>query len=466
MAAGAKETVGPISAAPVGLGVAAARSDVNASLAALLKLEDEARDVESIAELNILAANEALRLTGARQVFVVREGIRRHEIAAVSSMGAFDRNAPLVQAIERMVARLAAESGLAASSEFEARAFASANDTVLQNYPFRWMMWLPLLARDKRPLGGVLLARETAWTKPDRVIGERLSRIVAYAWAALDSEGRATPRVKVNRWMAVIVAAVLALLLFVPVPMTTLAPFEIGSQDELVIAAPIDGVIEAIEVEPNAAVVEGQVLVRLSDTMLRNKLEVAEREVAVAAARLTKTEQLAFADLRGRHEMGVTRTELALRTAERDFAKEILAKTEIRASRAGLAVFTDKRELTGKPVTTGERILHLADPKRVEIRIDVPVSDAMILKPRSAAKIFLDSDPLRPRLAVVRHADYLARLRADVLAFRVIADLAATDTPPPRLGARGTAQLFGDRVPLGFYLFRRPISALRQRIGL
>ncbi len=52
------------------------------------------------------------------------------------------------------------------------------------------------------------------------------------------------------------------------------------------------------------------------------------------------------------------------------------------------------------------------------------------------------------------------------LAFRVIADLAATDTPPPRLGARGTAQLFGDRVPLGFYLFRRPISALRQRIGL
>ncbi len=115
--------------------------------------------------------------------------------------------------------------------------------------------------------------------------------------------------------------------------MTTLAPFEIGSQDELVIAAPIDGVIEAIEVEPNAAVVEGQVLVRLSDTMLRNKLEVAEREVAVAAARLTKTEQLAFADLRGRHEMGVTRTELALRTAERDFAKEILAKTEIRASR-------------------------------------------------------------------------------------------------------------------------------------
>ncbi len=51
MAAGAKETVGPISAAQVGLNVAAARSDVNASLAALLKLEDEARDVESIAEL-------------------------------------------------------------------------------------------------------------------------------------------------------------------------------------------------------------------------------------------------------------------------------------------------------------------------------------------------------------------------------------------------------------------------------
>ena len=35
-----------------------------------------------------------------------------------------------------------------------------------------------------------------------------------------------------------------------------------------------------------------------------------------------------------------------------------------------------------------------------------------------------------------------------------------------RIGSRGTAQLQGARVPLLFYLLRRPISAARQYIGL
>ena len=37
---------------------------------------------------------------------------------------------------------------------------------------------------------------------------------------------------------------------------------------------------------------------------------------------------------------------------------------------------------------------------------------------------------------------------------------------PPRLGIRGTAQLIGENVPLYLYLFRKPISFLRQKFGL
>jgi hypothetical protein len=36
----------------------------------------------------------------------------------------------------------------------------------------------------------------------------------------------------------------------------------------------------------------------------------------------------------------------------------------------------------------------------------------------------------------------------------------------PRIGHRGTAQLIGEWVPLGFYLFRRPIAAARQYLGM
>ena len=326
---------------------------------------------------------------------------------------------------------------------------------------------MPLAARNDRQLGGVLLARETAWGKSDGVVTSRLARVFSHCWAALEGTGQARRSAFVTRRTAGLAIVAVTALLMLPVAMTTLAPFEIGSKDEFIIAAPLDGVIDAVDVEPNAAVKKDQVLVRFSDTVLRNRLEVAEREVAVADARLVKTQQLAFADIRGRHDISIARAELALRSSERDYARDLLQKAEIRSSRDGLAVFTDKRELIGKPVATGERILHIANPEMTEVRIDVPVSDALILRKDARVKIFLDSDPLRPRESLVRHADYLARVGpGDVLAFRVVADLVSDGAALPRLGARGTAQLYGETVPLAFYLFRRPLSALRQRIGL
>jgi hypothetical protein len=34
------------------------------------------------------------------------------------------------------------------------------------------------------------------------------------------------------------------------------------------------------------------------------------------------------------------------------------------------------------------------------------------------------------------------------------------------MGLKGTAKIYGDKVPLFYYLMRRPISALRQTFGI
>jgi hypothetical protein len=220
-------------------------------------------------------------------------------------------------------------------------------------------------------------------------------------------------------------------------------------------------------VPANSTVVVGQPLVRLVDTQLRNRALVAEREMQVADARVKKTMLLAFGDVRGRHELGMARAELTVKTAERNFARELMGRTIIAAAQSGIAVFSDKRDLTGRPVATGERIMEIADPNRLEIRIDVPVGDAIVLKPGARVKAFLDSDPLNPKEAIITSADYQAKMReTGLLSFRVIAQFTPNgDITLPRLGIRGTAQIYGADVPLGFALFRRPIAALRQWTG-
>lgn len=443
-------------------------ADAQAALLALLKVEAESRDAASARDLVLIMANETRKLTRARQIFVVMPGLARaFEVQGVSSLPAVDRNAPLIIYIEQLVSKAAQANSLAALTILETPP--AGRDSVADTYPFRALAWVPLAHGKKAQRGGLVLAREENWDDQDLVIASRLASAYAHALQALEGPPKNLTRhlLRFSRWHAIATTAVLAALLLIKVPLSALAPAEIIARDPFVVAAPIDGVIETIAVEPNQDVKKGDLLVKFADTTLKNRFEVAAREVQVAEAKLKQSNQVAFTDPRGMHEIGIARAELALKLAERDFARDLLGKTEIRAARDGIAVYSDKRELVGRPVAVGERMLEVADASALEVRIDLPVADAVALSQGARVKLFLDSDPLRPWSATVKRADYKAKVgENEVVSFRVIATLKEqAERPLPRLGVRGTAQVSGDDVPLGLYLFRRPITAVRQWVG-
>ncbi len=442
--------------------------DARAALAALLKLEEDVRRAANERELLYLIANETRKLTRAQQVFVLSVPATGDSIVeTVSSYATVDRATPLIQWIERIVRRLRTDADATAVQEFTAAAYSDPGDKMLRTYPLGELLWVPLKDRSGNPMAGLLLAREIPWLDADIAIAKRLADAYAFAMAAARMQRQPFAALRPNKYWLLASTAVAAALAFWPVALTTLAPLEIGAKDAFVVTASIDGAIDDIVVSPNALVSEGQLLGRLADTMLRNRLEVAEREVLVTEAKLKKSSQLAFVDVRGRHELAIATSELELKTAERDAAIAMLARTELKSPRAGFAVFSDKKELIGRPVAVGERVMEIADPAKFEARIFVPVADAIILRNGARAKLFLDSDPLRPLEAKVVRSDYQARVHdGDILAFRVTAEIDGPPSHRPRLGVRGTAQLFGETVSLGFYLFRRPIAALRQWTGL
>lgn len=439
-----------------------------AGLLALLNIEAEARNAASTGELHFLIACETRKVTRARQVFVFstsRTG-SNFTLDVISGLPTVERSSPLVITFERIVEGLRQDGGLSAKKEFEFGAYSGQDNTFVVPYPFTWLLWLPFLSRSGEVIGGMLLTREQPWTDADMIVGERLSQTFSHALRELRA-GKAWSWTWVfGRSTALACCLGVLVLMLVPVTMTVLAPFEIGPRNGFVIAAPIEGIIDEVPVEPNTVVAENQVLVRFNDTVLKNRLEIAEREVLVADARLKKATQMAFEDQQGRHELGVLMSEFALKTAERDLAMAVFERLQIRAPRPGIAVFGDKKQLIGRPVSIGERLMEIANPTEVEAVIDVPVGDAIVLKRGARVKLFLDSDPLRPREAIISLADYLARPRpGNQIAFQVIAQFTGNERPP-RLGVRGTAQIYGHKVPLAYYLFRRPLTVLRQWTGL
>lgn len=455
-------------AAPARAKSGAVASGAPSAAATLLKLEGDLRQVKTRAELAYFLANEPRIITRAQQIAVFRRGLGgRLIVEAVSALTQVDRSAPLIVWFEKLIEGLEAGSGLAEPREFDADAFTAPKDSIAGGYPLRHLLWLPLRDIDGTVIGGMLQARATPWSGHDIAIGAHFADAAGLVAMAFQRRRAGFHfHFHLSRRFLIGATALVLVQLLVPVPMSALAPAEVAPRDAFPVTAGIDGVVEDILVLPNAAVVKGQPLLRMSATVLKNRLEIAEREVAVAEARLKKASQLAFVDTRGRHELGLAQAELALKSAERDYARDLFARTEIRAERDGVAIFADKKDLIGRPVATGEKLMEIADPKASEFRIDLPVADAIVLAPGTRIKVFLDAAPMHPFEARLLRADYRARPHdKQGLAFRLVAETTEPTDRPFRLGARGTAKVMSGTVPLGFYLFRRPIAALRQWIG-
>jgi multidrug efflux pump subunit AcrA (membrane-fusion protein) len=326
------------------------------------------------------------------------------------------------------------------------------------------VFWCPLQHPDETVLGAWWFERDFPWQENDVAIVHRLAGSYAYAWKALSKKEQSWAKtIKKPTWWLVPVALIAAFCL--PIRISSVAPVKVMAKDPVVVSAPIDGVIAEVLVHPNQNVQAGTALFRYEDTALRNQFLVAEKQLTVARAEHSQSIQAGFGDPQRKAEVPLKEAEVDLRQTELQYAKEMLDQVEVIAPQAGLLLYSDKSDWIGRPVTVGERIMEIADPKQIELRIDLPVADAIVLKEGAEAVIFLNALALESFPATVVHASYHAEvLPGDVLAYRVTAQLATPD-PRIRLGWQGTAKVYGEQGPLAYLLLRRPITALRQWIG-
>ena len=445
-----------------------ATTSTSTGLEFILALEARFRSAKTPEELSYLAANDVRKLTGARQVFVLRADSRgKFKVKTVSSVAIVESDAPLIRWIERLIHNMVAESNPAQEIEFALPAFCKPDCEEARNYPFKHMHWQPLTLPDGKVFAGLLQVRGRPWTNADKKMSGRLVETLSHAWRALVGERRLQPVKPLRRymWAGLVIALLAAGAL--PVPMTTIAPVEVTAKKPFVIAAPIQGVIDKITKEPNSQVSAGEEILRFDNTTLRNKATLAEREVSVAAATYHKMRQAAFSDEDARYQLAIARAEHLLKKAELNYANDLLQKARVTAPVSGVLIYSDKNDIEGRPVVTGETIMEIADPKSVALEVDLPVADAIVLKPGAYVRVFLDADPLKPLDARLVKGSYHAQIQpSGALVYKLRAEFAADMSDVPRIGARGAAQVYGETTTLAFFLFRRPIAALRQQLGI
>lgn len=449
-------------------------------LAVLLDLARQARHAGSREELGFLAVNDSHTLVGYRQAALwLTEG----STFALSGVVQLEANAPYVLWLDQVCRVLAGGSRQprpVGATDLPEVVGAAWND---------WLpaygLWLPLpvgsgdeaaAVQPGDQTGGLLLARPTPWQAHEIALLAEWLDTWQHAWLAMHRSDRRSWRSRLVSWWRpagpgssaakrrIAWGLALAAAFFFPVRLTVLVPGELVPSNPAVVRAPQDGVVGSFFVKPNALVTPGQPLFDLDSTALTSRLEVAQQALVSAEAEFRQSAQLAVSDGKYKGQLALLTGRVEERRADVDFLRGQLERAHVLAPQGGMVLFDDPSEWVGKPVTMGERIMRVATPDDVEIEAWLPVGDAIRMENGTEVTLYLNASPLSPVAARIRYFAHDASQRPDgSYAYRVRASL--QEGTAHRIGLKGTAKLTGDRVPLGYWILRKPLAVLRQFIG-
>ena len=443
----------------------------------LLQLAGRARAASSPDALQFLLLNETFQLVQYRQAVLWS---RAQGVMGVSGVSSVDRNSSFVLWIKTLFLKLSSQQTEIVRVE---------PDTLSADLLGAWSdwlpkfaLWLPLPAID-RAGAGLLLCRDEPWS--DRELYQLKEWLASWqqCWQLLSLKSRrslswgadngSSGRPGSDGWWGRFwrnriyrYGLLLVLVGLIPVPLTVLAPAEIVPREPAVIRVPIDGVIEDLLAMPNQWVNAGEPLVRLDLTSLMSQLRVAEQESLLALAIYRQAVLQSLTDAERLAQLAEQDSQTIQRQIQTDYLQQMLERATITAPRSGIVIFDDPMQLIGRPVATGEKIMVVAQPEQVEIEIWLALNDMIAFSELTTVVVHLNATPFKPVKAQVESIGHTAIQRPDgTYAYRVRARL-DNNQQPPRIGLRGTARLAGDRVTLAYWVFRKPIIAVRQFLGI
>lgn len=444
------------------------------SLMMLLELIQRSQSIESTEELAFLLVNDTHLLTPFRQsVFWLVEG----GVSTLSGVVQIEANAPYVQWLNKVCTELL-------SSDVSPRLLTSQNlSSELAAEWNEWFpsfgIWIPLASRSGLVFGALIIASDEPLQQNQIDLLSRWIVSWSHAWNALTqpqqsgwgkcrklirslfqpNENQALWRQR-RMWIMVCLIASL----FFPVRLSILAQGELVPTDPLIVRSPLDGVIRQFFIRPNETVKPGQPLFDFEDATLLTRREVAKQGLATTEAEYRQQAQQALSDAKAKGQLATLLGRIEERKSEFSYAENLVNRSQVLATKEGIAIFDDVNDWIGKPVQTGERIMRIADPTQLEIEAWLAVGDAVPMEIGAPVSFYVNASPLTSIDAQLRYVSHEVSQRPDgSYAYRIRARLVSSTTQ--RVGLKGTARLYGERVPLIYWMLRRPLVVIRQALG-
>ncbi len=449
-------------------------ADRQSALATVLHLARSARNAANADELEYVLVNQTHQLIPYRQaVYWSHDG----GVSSLSGVVAADANTPYVQWLQRFFEEV--KNRHAAKSDKQPKPMIvdlnswDKNDTTWSDWLPAMVAVLPVPARKGATGGYLMLARDKGFMPVEiNFLQEWIDIWVAeYSTRLAATHIQSTRSRLKQRWKGLshrgrwITAAIMVLLVF-PVHLTVLAPADLIPATPSYIRAPMDGVIERLAVIPNQRVTTGEELFRFDGMSLQNRLALADREFSTTQAEYRRFAQRALYEADSKAELAVLQSQLAEKQVNVDYLRSLNQRAIVVSPIEGMVLLEDPNQWIGRPVATGEKVMVVANERDVAIEAWLAPGDMIDLPAGGEVELFLTNSPLSALNGRIEFISLQPEMRPEgYYAYRVRASLPA-GVENVRIGLKGTLKLHGDRVPLIYWMLRRPLASMRAWLGM
>ena len=332
------------------------------------------------------------------------------------------------------------------------------------------ILWLPIYTQDKLVLG--LWLEKWYADEKEKTLTDNIDLFMNFlmpgygsAWLKFTSKVTIAIQGVKKKYVWAGLLGLLVFLFIIHVPLRVVAPCEIVPKDPYLVTAPLEGIVEEVVVEPGDEVEKGQVLFEYNKIIPMQDLKIAEKDVEITNAEVYRSATLGLEEEKSLADLSIFRLKLEKAEIKLNLARYNASLLTYRAPIQGVVMLSDPDEWRGKPVKVGEKIMMIGGVDQTKVRIWIPEADNIMLNPDAPIKVYLNVNPEISRKARLLFVSNESTVNEQ----NVPSFLAEADWIEPqeglKLGLKGSAILYGERVTLFYYLFRKPWWGLRYLLG-
>jgi Biotin-lipoyl like len=438
-------------------------------LRTLYQLSNDLFASENRQDLNFRMLNNTYRLFAYNRAVLWSFDNKHPKLIGVSGQEDINHQSPLVRLWKSVITSLKENKTLQILSNSSTN---QKNEwqTLVKKTSGLSVMWVPMIENGKlRAALWIERWGEDVWDISECEIMNSLAQNFSTAWKQFNplSRWRNIGTFRMHLLTIVLVGvSLIYLLYFQMIPLRVVAPCEIVPKDPEMIAAPLEGVIKQILVQPGEYVKKGDLLFTYEDRIINQELKVAQKQVQIIRSQYDRSRLRAFKDDEAIEEIKSLQYRLEQEKVRLKMAESNAKHLEVQASTDGICMVHNPEYWRGRPVQIGERVVMLFQPGKSKLKIFLPENDNIRFDRQKPIKLILNADPSSKYEAVL---NYVAIQTSDNpqggASFIAEAELTVPEAQI-KVGSKGSAIVYGEEVRMGYWLLRKPLASIRHFLGL